>query len=78
SLYDSRNPLARIYSVINKDIKNGMIPDKIIEHRIMLNNGREERHIIEIYIELNSSPHSFLTSYKIKNINFFLQLKVDY
>ncbi|WP_196297896.1 response regulator [Hafnia alvei] len=46
SLYDSRNPLARIYSVINKDIKNGMIPDKIIEHSIMLNNGREERHII--------------------------------
>lgn len=46
SLFDSRNPLSDIFSVLNRDIQHGLIPDKVIEHSIMLNNGREDRHII--------------------------------
>jgi len=46
SLFDSRNPLSGVFSVINRDIQIGLIPDRVIEHSILLNNGREDRHII--------------------------------
>ncbi|WP_246103856.1 ATP-binding protein [Yersinia kristensenii] len=45
SLFDSRHPLASIFSTIRSDIEN-LIPDNVILHPLILNNGVEDRHIL--------------------------------
>ncbi|MCB5306959.1 response regulator [Yersinia massiliensis] len=46
SLFDSRHPLANIFSVIHHDIEKGLIPESVLAHHLVLNNGQEERHIV--------------------------------
>lgn len=46
SLYDRRSPLAEIFPDVQRDIQQGLIPDEVITHQMMLNNGEEDRLIL--------------------------------
>ncbi len=46
SLFDRRSPLAGIFPELQQEIKQGLIPDAVITHQLVLNNGEEERLIL--------------------------------
>lgn len=46
SLFDSRHPLADVFANIHDDLENYLLPNEVISHQLILNNGVEERHIL--------------------------------
>jgi two-component system sensor histidine kinase EvgS len=46
SLYDRRSPLADIFPDVQQDIQQGLVPDTVITHQLVLNNGQEDRLIL--------------------------------
>lgn len=46
SLFDSRHPLAGIFSTIRHDVEKGLPSDSVLVHHLILNNGQEDRHIL--------------------------------
>lgn len=46
NLYDRRNPVAGIFFNVQREIQQGLVPDNVITHQLMLNNGEEDRLIL--------------------------------
>lgn len=46
SLYDRRSPLAEIFPTIQSEIEQGIKPDTVVTHQLVLNNGVDERTIL--------------------------------
>lgn len=46
SLYDRRSPLADIFPDVQQEIQQGLVPDSVITHQMVLNNGEEDRLIL--------------------------------
>lgn len=46
SLFDRRSPLAGIFPELQQQIQQGLAPDAVITHQLMLNNGEEDRLIL--------------------------------
>lgn len=46
SLFDRRSPLAQIFPDVQRDIQQGLQPDTVVTHQLILNNGEEDRLIL--------------------------------
>ena len=46
SLFDRRNPLGGIFPAVQQEIQQGLTPDTVITHQLVLNNGEEDRLIL--------------------------------
>lgn len=46
SLFDRRHPLAEIFPAVYREIQQGLTPDTVIPHQLVLHNGEEERLIL--------------------------------
>lgn len=46
SLFDRRSPLAGIFPEVQQEIHQGLVPDTVITHQLVLNNGEEDRLIL--------------------------------
>lgn len=46
SMFDRRHPLANIFAEVHQTIEQGLTPDVVVPHQLMLNNGTEDRLIL--------------------------------
>jgi two-component system sensor histidine kinase EvgS len=46
SLFDRRSPLADVFPSVQQEIQQGLKPDTVVTHHLVLNNGEEERQIL--------------------------------
>lgn len=55
SMFDRRHPLADIFPAVQYEIQQGLTPDTVIPHQLVLHNGEEERLILH-WMTLCSLP----------------------